>query len=85
MLQQLNALFFVIQIKLCSLGGKISDLRKNVKRKRIELAVLREMKTLTSVVEAQVNFFLDYAQTFAKFIFVCCIFKWDCYCHCLQF
>ncbi|KAI3456629.1 hypothetical protein Pfo_013292 [Paulownia fortunei] len=42
--------------KLCSLGGKISYIRDNVKKKRTELAVLRGIKTLTMIVEAQMPY-----------------------------
>ncbi|KAH6777186.1 Na+/H+ antiporter 6 [Perilla frutescens var. frutescens] len=47
--------------KLCSLGGKISDLRDNVKKKRLELAVVREMKSLTAVVEAQMPYLEEWS------------------------
>lgn len=50
-----NPLFIPIQRKFFALGGKISDLRDNVKKKRIELAVLRGLNTLNKVVEAQVS------------------------------
>lgn len=38
------------------MGGKVLELRDNVKKKREELAALRQLQTLTTVVEAQVNF-----------------------------
>ncbi|KAL8469304.1 hypothetical protein ACS0TY_032212 [Phlomoides rotata] len=39
--------------KLYSLGGKMQELRENVRRKHEELAALRRLKTLTTIVEAQ--------------------------------
>ncbi|XP_075499515.1 protein ENDOSPERM DEFECTIVE 1-like [Primulina tabacum] len=42
--------------QLCSLGFKISDLREDVQRKRNELAALRVIQTLTSIVEAQMPY-----------------------------
>ncbi|KAL3850986.1 hypothetical protein ACJIZ3_012868 [Penstemon smallii] len=41
---------------LYSLGSKISDLRDNVMRKRKELATLRGIKALTTIVEAQMPY-----------------------------
>ncbi|KAL0328692.1 UNVERIFIED_CONTAM: protein ENDOSPERM defective [Sesamum calycinum] len=42
--------------KFYSLGNKLSDLRDRVKRKRNELAVLRRIHTLTTIVEAQMPY-----------------------------
>ncbi|KAK6123896.1 hypothetical protein DH2020_042360 [Rehmannia glutinosa] len=47
--------------KLCSLGGKISEIRENVKRKRNEFAVFRGIKTLTTIVEAQMPYLDDWS------------------------
>ncbi|EYU33814.1 hypothetical protein ABFS82_08G158200 [Erythranthe guttata] len=45
-----------VERKLYSLNGKISDIRENVKRKHSELAVLRRIKTLSTIVEAQMPY-----------------------------
>ncbi|KAG8365310.1 hypothetical protein BUALT_Bualt18G0091400 [Buddleja alternifolia] len=42
--------------KFCSLGGKISEMRDNVKRKHSELAALQGIQTLTTIVEAQMPY-----------------------------
>ncbi|KAI3466280.1 hypothetical protein Pfo_022943 [Paulownia fortunei] len=47
--------------KFYSLGGNISDIRDNVKRKHNELAVLRGIKTLTTIVEAQMPYLDEWA------------------------
>ncbi|XP_057765208.1 protein ENDOSPERM DEFECTIVE 1-like [Salvia miltiorrhiza] len=47
--------------KFSSLQGNISDLRDIVKKKRIQLAVLRGIKTLTTVVEAQVPYLEEWS------------------------
>ncbi|KAL1559939.1 protein ENDOSPERM DEFECTIVE 1-like [Salvia divinorum] len=47
--------------KFCSLGGKISGLRDNVKKKRIELAVLRGFNTFNTVVEAQMPYLEEWS------------------------
>ncbi|KAK6149582.1 hypothetical protein DH2020_017107 [Rehmannia glutinosa] len=47
--------------KLCSLGGKISEIRENVKRKRNEFAVFRGIKTLTTIVDAQMPYLDDWS------------------------
>ncbi|CAI9773197.1 unnamed protein product [Fraxinus pennsylvanica] len=44
------------EIKLYSLGRKISDLRDEVKKKRCELGILQGIKTLSMIVEAQVPY-----------------------------
>ncbi|KAL6544661.1 hypothetical protein OROMI_023523 [Orobanche minor] len=51
--------------KFLSLGAKISDMRDNVKRKCNELAVLRGIQTLTTIVEAQMPY-LDGWDTLEK-------------------
>ncbi|XP_047966610.1 protein ENDOSPERM DEFECTIVE 1-like [Salvia hispanica] len=45
----------------CSLGAMISDKRDIVKKKRIELAVLRKLKTLNTIVEAQMPYLEDWS------------------------
>ncbi|KAL1537178.1 protein ENDOSPERM DEFECTIVE 1-like [Salvia divinorum] len=45
----------------CSLGAMISDKRDIVKKKRIELAVLRRLKALSTVVEAQMPYLEDWS------------------------
>ncbi|XP_047940308.1 protein ENDOSPERM DEFECTIVE 1-like [Salvia hispanica] len=47
--------------KFFALGGKISELRDNVKKKRIELAVLRGLNTLNTVVEAQMPYLEEWS------------------------
>ncbi|CAI9760215.1 unnamed protein product [Fraxinus pennsylvanica] len=44
------------EIKLYSLGSKISDLRDEVKKKRSELGMLQGIKTLSMIVEAQMPY-----------------------------
>ncbi|KAL2473574.1 Protein ENDOSPERM DEFECTIVE 1 [Forsythia ovata] len=44
------------EIKLYSLGSKISDLRDDVKKKRSELGILQGIKTLSMIVEAQMPY-----------------------------
>ncbi|GFQ07087.1 protein endosperm defective 1 [Phtheirospermum japonicum] len=44
------------QRKFWSLGSKISDIRDHVKKKRHEFGVLRGIKTLTTIVEAQMPY-----------------------------
>lgn len=55
MLRQLMLFSFLIQRNFCSLGAMISDKRYIVKKKRIELAALRRLKTLNTIVEAEVS------------------------------
>ncbi|GFQ05999.1 protein endosperm defective 1 [Phtheirospermum japonicum] len=47
--------------KFFSLGAKISDMRDNVRRQRSELAVLRGIKALTTVVEGQIPYLDEWA------------------------
>ncbi|XP_022892303.1 protein ENDOSPERM DEFECTIVE 1-like [Olea europaea var. sylvestris] len=44
------------EIKLYSMGSKISDLRDEVKKKRSELGMLQGIKTLSMIVEAQMPY-----------------------------
>ncbi|KAK6133131.1 hypothetical protein DH2020_033170 [Rehmannia glutinosa] len=48
------------ETKVYSLGAKISEIRDDVKRKRSELAVLRGIKTLTTIVEAQMPYLIEW-------------------------
>lgn len=58
---------FLIKRKFYSLGGKISDIRENVKRKRNELAAMRRIKALSTIVESQVRLLLGFSASFLCF------------------
>ncbi|CAA0815468.1 Protein ENDOSPERM DEFECTIVE 1 [Striga hermonthica] len=49
------------ETKLWSLASKISDIRDSVKRKRSELAFIQGMKTMTTIVEAQMPYLEEWS------------------------